>query len=631
VKDHLYVGRRGDEVVVDAERQSAIAPGLLRPYVSLMFLECTSEHEHRAFVKLVGFMKDSRGGRSRSCDVVRSGFTDINRYRRSATRPHGVDQIDGFVYRLQKRPAWATGSAPFQDVQHALAIALRRGKLIAVSGDQSLRDAVGRWLKDEPRPPFRLVSAALLSGAFVGGETKRLWLRGTHRRTTLRPDSKQLSGMRLEDTLNALEDSSFAMSAVRSKLPEDLSEATVFGAVGTSPRKGTMWLGQTEDFSQFMTFAIAALNLLEDTRANGDLLARPFPILAEESHDLTQVHGAFDIATLTPDDIPIRSDVSDEVIRAAEILERATFNVIASPRSADFQFEVGLDGSMDGRVDATVRMQGDRVIFSFGPGDRITNPGRVRAIIDALNAGEDLFCVYYDSGHVVWPHGIGRRNVNPMPFANWRFLDFSGFDISTEKPSRVPAEIHALTGCASDTSLFGWTARHYSTGVLICDDGPGEVADFLHISEDSMLSLIHVKSADSAGPSRGIAVTPFEVVAGQAVKNSRLLIEPDQLLELVDMPHGSQRASWVDGKRVPGRSEFLARLDGLPLDKRQIVIVQPHVSEATYQRIRPSKGSGKRATPQEQFRLRMLETLLITARASIVALGADLHVIGSKT
>jgi hypothetical protein len=616
----------------DADPHRVIGPGLLRPYVSLVFLESASGREQHDFTKLIAFMKEARGDQQASpYTLLRSGFTDIDRFRRSPARPHGVDQMDGFVYRLEKRPAWSTDSAPFQDVQHGLAIALRRGKLIAVSCDQSLREAVTRWLKGKSMPPLRQVSANLIQGAFVRGETKGLWLRGTHRRTTFRPDSKQLSGMRLEDTLNPLEDSSFAMAAVRSKLPEDLAVAALLGTVGTSPRKSTMWSRQAEDFPQFMTAAIAVLELIEETIANGHVLDRPFPILAEEARDLAGVHGAYDIVTLTPDDIPTRTDVSDEMVDAAAVLERATFEVIDSPRSADFRLEVGLDGSMAGSVQAAVRMKGDRVAFKFGPGDAITNPGPVRAIINALEASSDLFCVYYESGHVVGPHGIGRRNVSPVPFPNWRFLDFSGFNISTEKPSKIPADIHALIGSRSDTSLFGWTAQHYSTGMLICDDGPGEVADFLHISEDSTLTMIHVKSADSAAPSRRVAVSPFEVVAGQAVKNSRLLIEPEQLKESVDMPHGSERAAWIDGRRVTGRSEFLARLDDLPPDKRRVVIVQPHVSEATYQRIRGGSGPKGRVSTREQLRLRMLETLLHSARAPIVALGADLYVFGSKT
>jgi hypothetical protein len=579
------------------EIQKAIVPGLLHPYISLMFLECTGDREQHAFAKLLAFMKEARQGRSRSTyNLVRTGFSDIDRFRRSDARPHGVDQIDGFIYRLEKRPAWATDSAPFTDVQHGLAIVLRRGKLLAVCCDQSMRDAVDKWLKGDSAPPFRLVSANLIQGAFVRGETKGLWLRGTHRRTTFRPDSKQLSGMRLEDTLNALEDSSFAMSAARSKLPEDLALTALLGIIGTSPRKGTMWSRQAEDFAQFVTAAIAALELIEETVASGQFLDRPFPILAAESHDLSEVHGAYDIVTMTPDDIPTRSDVSDEVIDAAAVLERATFKVVPSPASADFQLEAGLDGSMAGYVQATVRMKGDRVVFKFGPGEKITNPGPVREILKALEK-DDLFAVYYDSGHVVGPHGIGRRNVSPLPFPNWRFLDFSGFRIATEKPSKVPAQIHALTGGPQDNSLFGWAAQHYSAGHLICDDGPGEVADFVHISEDDTLSLIHVKKADSAAPSRGVAVSAFEVVAGQAVKNSRLFIEPDQLREYIDMPHSAERAAWTDGRRVPDRADFLKRLDSLPPDKKQVVIVQPHVSELIYRRIRQGSGSGGKASP----------------------------------
>jgi hypothetical protein len=229
--------------------QAAIAPGILRPYISLMFLECTSDSEQHAFVKLLAFMKEVRKDRQRSrYTLLKSGFTDIDRFRRTDARPHGIDQIDGFVYRIEKPPGWAAGSAPFTDVQHGLAFALRRGKLAAVCCEQGLRDAVDRWLTREPPPPFRLISENLIQGAFVRGDTRGLWLHGTHLRSTFRPDSKHLSGVRLEDSLNALEDSSFAMSAVRSRLPVTPTLAALLGIVGTSPRKGTIWNRQAETF-----------------------------------------------------------------------------------------------------------------------------------------------------------------------------------------------------------------------------------------------------------------------------------------------------------------------------------------------------------------------------------------------
>ena len=46
-------------------------------------------------------------------------------------------------------------------------------------------------------------------------------------------------------------------------------------------------------------------------------------------------------------------------------------------------------------------------------------------------------------------------------------------------------------------------------------------------------------------------------------------------------------ASWTDGHRVRSREEFLQMLDGrLPQDEARVVIVQPHVSKAIYDRLR---------------------------------------------
>jgi hypothetical protein len=613
------------------DHKMIIDPGILRPYVSLMFLEYTGERETQDFSKLLAFMKGARKDRQRSTyTLLRSGFSDIERFLRSDARPHGADQIDGFIYKLETVPAWAATGAPYTDIRHVLAIVLRRGRMLAISCEQSLRDAIGKWLRREPRPPYRLISQNLIQGAFLRGEAKGLWLHGTHLRSTFRPDTKHIAGIRIDDALNPLDDSSFAMSAAKSRLPEDRTLTALLGIIGTSPRKGTMWNRQVEDFTEFLNAAVEALELIEETLASGALLDRPFPILAVASHDLSGVYGAYDILTLTPDDLPTSTEVSEDMIAAAAVLQRATLNVTGSAQSADFKLDVGLDGSTSGSLKAALRMVDDRVVFTFGYSREPTNPGPVRQILDALEH-DDLFAVYYDSGHVVGPQGIGRRNVSPIPFANWRFLDFSGFDIASEKPGITPADIHANTGTPQDVSLFGWAVRHYSSGWLICDDGPGEVADFVHISEDGTLSLVHVKAAYSTSPLRRVAVSAFEVVAGQAVKNSRYLIEPDLLTETLMIPHDPERGAWTDGSRMPDRTEFLTMMGGLmPTDKKEVVIIQPHISESMYQRIRGDEGSSRAISSQELFRLRTLETLLHSARAAAVALGADLHVIASK-
>jgi hypothetical protein len=99
----------------------------------------------------------------------------------------------------------------------------------------------------------------------------------------------------------------------------------------------------------------------------------------------------------------------------------------------------------------------------------------------------------------------------------------------------------------------------------------------------------------------------------------------------IELHDGPERAAWTHGRRVPDRSDFLKRLDGLPPDKKQVVIIQPHVSERMYQHLRSNGGSGGVTTHSEPYRLRMVETLLHSARGTVVALGADLYVIRSKT
>jgi hypothetical protein len=617
--------------MAEADSIDHIALASLRPYISLLFLECTSEQKDLAFRKLVGFMNDARKCREHhKWTAVKAGFNDISSFLRTNSREYGIDQLDGFIYKLESNPSWATPGSAYVDTHYVLSVVMQRGRIFAISCDPPLRSSITRWLRREPRPPFIRVSQSILQGAFLRGDAKGLWLRGTHVRSVTRPDTKHITGRRVQDSLSPLQDSSFAMAAARSRLPEDATRTALLGIVGAAPRKGVIWNKQSQDFREFFSASVEAMELIEETVSEGALLDRPFPILAVDSYDLSGVKGAYDMLTLTPDDLPTSTDVTDEMIDAAAVLERATIKVIGSSTSANFKLEVGLDGSIGGVLRATVRMKGDDVVFDFGYDGEPTNPGPVRMVLDALD-NHDLFAVYYDSGHVVGPHGIGNRNINRAPFGNWQFLDFAGFDITTEKPGRTPVEIHSKVGSDRDRSIFGWVVRHYSSGWLICDDGPGEVADFVHISPDSTLSLIHVKAAKAASRLRGISVCAFEVVAGQAVKNSHYLADLDSLLETLMIPHITERAAWIDGNRVSGRTEFLDMIGCLmPSDKKQVVIVQPHVSEGMYRRIRADDSiDGSMPTP-DLLRLNSLETLLHTTRGAAVALSAELHVIGCK-
>jgi hypothetical protein len=97
--------------------------------------------------------------------------------------------------------------------------------------------------------------------------------------------------------------------------------------------------------------------------------------------------------------------------------------------------------------------------------------------------------------------------------------------------------------------LFAWVVNRFADGWLTCDDGSGEVADFVHVSIDGVLTLVHVKGAKSNSKKRGIAVNAYEVVAAQAAKNLRYVQGP-QLLDRLKNPGVSRPACWTEGKRA---------------------------------------------------------------------------------
>ncbi|OLT11348.1 hypothetical protein BJF78_27080 [Pseudonocardia sp. CNS-139] len=185
--------------------------------------------------------------------------------------------------------------------------------------------------------------------------------------------------------------------------------------------------------------------------------------------------------------------------------------------------------------------------------------------------------------------------------------------------------MHRKAGGPDDVSLFGWVVRHYPHGWLTCDDGSGEVADFVHLAPDGMLRLIHVKSARKNSRTREVAASMYEVVVGQAVKNLALLDDLDRLAARLDRPGAARFATWHDGTRQPDRAGFLAALRARTRElETEVVIVQPHVRKPAYDAVRTG------GVRDDLLRLYLLESLLNGASSSVVARGATLKVLGDQ-
>lgn len=155
----------------------AIETSWLRPYTSLLVLQCAGAEVRPAFAECgqrswplpSGLSTPRSSGKGWLVETSNSrskrGPGRI-RWRRSST--------DG-----SNPPAGATGSAPYVDVTHLLVVAIRVRDLIAVYSDATLREALQAWLHREPEPPLRRVPASVL-GIRPGRDEESLAEGNTH-------------------------------------------------------------------------------------------------------------------------------------------------------------------------------------------------------------------------------------------------------------------------------------------------------------------------------------------------------------------------------------------------------------------------------------------------------------------
>ena len=137
--------------------------------------------------------------------------------------------------------------------------------------------------------------------------------------------------------------------------------------------------------------------------------------------------------------------------------------------------------------------------------------------------------------------------------------------------------------------------------------------------------MVHVKAAGGkAGPGRGISVSKYEVVTAQALKNLKFLDwrKMCQGLEYQPDKESIQRF-WCEQKPA-GKPELISNLKSLGTNYvRRVVIVQPHLRKVKHDEVR-GKTDGI-----DLYRLRQLDTLLLSAEEKCRNFGAEFSVICS--
>ena len=598
---------------------STISSGVLRPYLSVVVLHAATGDTAAAVEEIRQYLRQPASRRSRAQVVlVSEGLEGIT------TVPAGLDGAVPFVHRVERPPSWHTPDGSLTDVSHALSVLVSGGDLIAVLIDGAWSDSLQSWL-DKPGRRVRRVPDAVLQRTFLAGETKGLWLSGAHAPLAAKPDSKAYAGRRLQEVLNPHADGTYGLAAGRAEMPPSPDRVVLIGNVGTTPGRGLVWSRRCDSLNDFLVAVAELFAEVRVARALPPDTPDVYPVLAGRVPDLSAVSGAYEIGVPDVEELPEVAADLDRLRTAVDLLHRATLRVTPRGNGTAFTIDVGLDGGTSGRLGGSVMDRNGRRHLDLGwrpgtPSDELTT----RRVLNALLLLRDRLIVRYRSGHAYMHGDVISSRIRSSPFAGWSWESFDGFRIRVEKPL---GDVHAKTAEPGDDSLFGWVVRRFGDGWLTCDDGPGEVADFVHVDPAGLLTLVHVKAAHGDGHRRGVAVVPYQVVVAQAVKNLHFVTDVEALRRrLTDGAPG--KASWSYGRRVPDRSDLLEALELRDATApARVMVVQPHISLSSYRRLAEHRDDARPA--DDVLRLHLVEGLLTGAALSVVGRGAQFTVVGS--
>jgi hypothetical protein len=502
----------------------------------------------------------------------------------------GFDHVVSIRFVEEREPSWGSGSDCKDTLNHLLVI-LVKGRFAAIYvSDSEAKTHLQDALSSDEIAYWEPVEESTLISAYVNGnDLKSLWLGGTHRSVSFKPNSKIISGSNLADAIDPFGDSTFVAGAVRSS------------KAGVSLRRSGVWFGPNKTWDAFCD---SALNLLTALLAVPALKTGAQPIvhpgLATTLFDFKNVNSAYDIAWAEPETLngdrrknkitTLINDFSMELKSAAG--SGVDINVIVTHK----------ESGKENLVTICPKFNSRRLSFEIVGSvcDELTEWE------EAIKGDPELIKIYYDTGHTIASGSLNFASVQDRPF-KFKFCTFGPeYNITKEKPDGNPPPIEDIfDDGVTDQSLFKWIVKDGLNQLalaapkkgecwLYCDDRSGEVADFIHVykplSDDPKITLIHAKGANSAKKTRRISPCAYELVTAQAMKNLRRMIASNLLSEIKKCvtDHGDNRVwdkPWRKNLKSDAKAKFdlLDAINGISANcEYEVIIVQPHVLQSKY-------------------------------------------------
>lgn len=598
-----------------------------KPFLSAAFLEAAKDDkvdtalaealidEVKALVSSLATQSSRPGGQVRSLVDVSAVSTQNNLH------------VATLIYLQKGPPSWVA-AGQLEDVSHHLIVIAVLDKVVAlIASDSAIRDTIASRLKSAT-----LLGASKVSDAFVGPEAKTLWLSGVHASTSVKADSKALTGTALEKALDPIGDQSYALSAIRSQPSvAGLGNGTRPVVIGAAPSASRIWLGRPSDWSTFLIQVNAVLEHLQKSHTPTTL----YGFLSQPVHSLNSVKDAYGIAVLPSAMLAEDVGMSDEDRREASRWAYEATYVVTPTSSADFSVDVSHDGNQVGSIQVSVTMNtSGKVSLATNWTKQGNAPDEDRNACRRFLSDPAQLKVYYDSGHAITDSKCYLAGWTDH-LLDWDFQDLKGYNLWQEKPV-VPkgeqlADVIDKPVPGGQSSLFTFVQQVlFKTGWLACDDGAMELADFVHLeSSTGRITLIHVKGAGSKNNTfTEVSVSDYEVVVSQGVKNIRYLT-PEKLADALEagMSKKIAKAVWLDQKKQTSRARMVTAIRALsPSTPRTLLILQPRLTEKEYDDCRSKPAS----TDARVMRFKQLNALMLAARVAAMGAGAEFRAIAVK-
>ena len=556
-------------------------------------------------------------------------------------------ELSALHYSERRAPAWYQGSE-FNDLNNHLVVIVKRGSVVGMTfSSPAAKNTIVRSIRESKQKQFaylRSYSARDMERAFVEHQVRTLWLNSTHGQTPIKPDSKVLAGLDLELALDPLEDQAYYYSSLRSTSRNQAlsSSGDYYAVVGVRPTRGQVWIGPTATWNDYLRRSVEVLGHAEQRLAQSGAEQSTVAVLAQPTTGLDGVEDAYGLALIVPENMDTGiPHVDDEERWLSQFQDAALFSDIAKLNNGpDFTAIVHWNDKTLGKLKYTFNDSGDAIRLSVK--GAFDGDAEYLRVLERICKDPDNLTIYFESGHTFARNRMFRTNFRDAQFDDWRWVQMGAgqTDIRKEKPNIGRKFDVAGIGAEQDRSLFGLVAKHWpnlekrgkQTGWLVCDDGSMESADFIHLDDTvgaAELTLIHVKASGSDNRDRGISVSEYEVVVGQAVKNLRH-VDRDLLKDkLKRNGKGALKdAVWHNGVRQHNRDGVIRALEKVGSGlKRNVVIFQPRVTRSEYVQVRQMIANNSGAVTK-RHRLKQLDALLLGARANCISLSADFVVIG---